>query len=807
MSIAVSYFARQLAELGHEVTCYLATGEPIPWTHPLVEWRHRQLLVAPDEWPDLTITCSAPSWRRTVVAAQAAGAVGRLVYWHHYGPLPPGYGAILARVAPSTEQARSWSREIVLPPASWALYAGGERTGEEIVVPGGTRQKGGQVALQVAKLLPDLRWTVLSGRASEAELRPWRAVGTVLPPGLPPEGWLSRARLVLSPTRAETYGLAMAEAAVRGIPVVTSTLPGPMFALGDAATYLSADAPASAWAEAVQRALDAPPVRLQPQAYREVIARALSLGPPGRSTPRPPVPAWAPAPDSPPRPAPVGQPLPRRQEIETVECELPPLPAGGVVSILMAVGPVHRWLGEAVRSVLEQELPEGWRLELLLGIDGQPESLAAARALPPDPRLGIVSLRRSVGTYQAANTLLRHATGALVGRVDADDVQLPGRLAALIQALQGTCCGMANCRIADVDENLQPLRPYDMAADGIWLWRRDALDLLGGWMAWPCGADTELLLRARQLGLGEVILPDVLYLRRRHGEQLTRARGTGHGTPLREAAWGMIRAEKALGALGVRPQRIVPETSPCSLEGRLFSGPVWACLAAVPGRREILGQVVASLLPQVDRLGVYLNGWPDVPACLNDPRIVVARSQDHGDRGDAGKMFWTDEAPGYYLSCDDDLLYPADYARRLVAAIKARSNRAVAGVHGAILPSGAEHYHRDRTVLHYREALDVDTAVHVLGTGTAGWHAPSFRVRPSDFEAPNMADLWLAALGQRERRPFVCLARPAGWLQDLTDGARSIYQESLYRAGSAQDTGDQQDRLLRDLAPWALHEV
>ena len=94
----------------------------------------------------------------------------------------------------------------------------------------------------------------------------------------------------------------------------------------------------------------------------------------------------------------------------------------------MAVGPVHRWLAEAVRSVLEQELPEGWRLELLLGIDGCPESLAEARRCATDLRVGIVSMPRPVGTYAVANALLRHAVGELVTRSDADDVQLSGRL-------------------------------------------------------------------------------------------------------------------------------------------------------------------------------------------------------------------------------------------------------------------------------------------------------------------------------------------------------------------------------------------
>ena len=696
--------------------------------------------------------------------------------------MPPGCGAILARVAPSPERARGWSRELVLPPASWALCAGGERTGAEIVVPGVSRAKGGAVALQVARLIPELRWTVLAGRASEAELQPWREFGaTVLPPGVAPEAWLSRARLVLSPTRAETYGLAMAEAAARGIPVVTSSLPGPLFALGDAATYLPTDAPARAWVEAVQGALEAQSVRLQPQAYPEVVERALSLGTPRRDARR------APA-----------------------EAELLPRPVGRprVLSVLMAVGPVHRWLAEAVRSVLEQELPEGWRLELLLGIDGCPESLAEARRCATDPRVGIVSMPRPVGTYAVANALLRHAVGELVTRSDADDVQLSGRLGALAFLMAADPrLGMVNSYYSEADpETLRPTKTRNGPADGVWLFRRALLQRLGGWQPWPCAADSELVGRAKALGAGWQIHRAPLYLARTHGAQLTRSSATGRGSEIREAlaAWILRRREQY--AKGEPVPRVEVESVPGDIEGPLWRDRVWASLAAIPGRREILGRVVESLLPQVDRLNVYLNGWPDVPDCLlGDPRVVVARSQDHGDLGDAGKMFWVDEAPGYHLSCDDDILYPPDYAERVVEGIRSRGGRVVVGYHGVLLRPHVESYRRDRRVFRFGSALEEDTQVHLLGTGVSGWHAPTVRVSRGNFRVPNMADVWLAALGQQKRLPFVCLRREAGWLQDID----CCYLDSIFRhgeqgTGSAKDKGQIEIEVIQSHEPWQL---
>ncbi|MDX6512473.1 MAG: hypothetical protein QOE36_1977, partial [Gaiellaceae bacterium] len=157
---------------------------------------------------------------------------------------------------------------------------------------------------------------------------------------------------------------------------------------------------------------------------------------------------------------------------------------------------------------------------------------------------------------------------------------------------------------------------------------------------------------------------------------------------------------------------------------------VFASLATIPARERGLQQVVESLLPQVDALGVYLNEYDRVPPFLEREKIVVARSQDSGIRGDAGKFFWAGTTSGYQLVCDDDLAYPEDYVDRLVEGIERYGRRAVVGFHGCLLRDDVADYHRSRTLLHFTRALAKDSAVHVLGTGVAGYHASAISVSP-----------------------------------------------------------------------------
>ena len=205
---------------------------------------------------------------------------------------------------------------------------------------------------------------------------------------------------------------------------------------------------------------------------------------------------------------------------------------------------------------------------------------------------------------------------------------------------------------------------------------------------------------------------------------------------------------------------------------------VSASLASIPSRRDLLRQVVDSLLLQVDRLRVYLNGYGDVPECLWRPKIVVARSEDHGDRGDAGKFFWCEQAEGYEFTCDDDFVYPPDYVATLKQAIDRYHRSVVVGVHGANVIEPITSYYASRAKFCWVHTLDQDTPCHVVGTGVMAYHASEVQFCRADFKRPNMADVWVALACERAGIPRVVIAHKAGWLKYLNPPT-TIYDTHL----------------------------
>lgn len=213
---------------------------------------------------------------------------------------------------------------------------------------------------------------------------------------------------------------------------------------------------------------------------------------------------------------------------------------------------------------------------------------------------------------------------------------------------------------------------------------------------------------------------------------------------------------------------------------------ITASLATIPARIDNLRRVVQSLLPQVSRLNVYLNDYPNVPDFLKHIKIVTARSQDHGDLGDAGKFWWCERGYDLQLTCDDDIEYPPDYAATMLAHVERYGRQAIIGVHGSLIQQPFLSYFKSRQILHCNADQADDAFTHIIGTGVAAWHTDTFKPRRSDFKLPNMGDIWMSVAAKRAGVPVVVVAHRKGWLKILENPGRTLYDR--FRHDDAQQT-------------------
>ncbi len=101
-------------------------------------------------------------------------------------------------------------------------------------------------------------------------------------------------------------------------------------------------------------------------------------------------------------------------------------PVGQRISVVMPVRDGAGHIEQSLRSVLAQDWPD---LEILVVDDGSTDGTAGVVTGLGDARIRLVR-QGPRGIVTALNRGLGEASGAMIARMDADDVMLPGRLAA-----------------------------------------------------------------------------------------------------------------------------------------------------------------------------------------------------------------------------------------------------------------------------------------------------------------------------------------------------------------------------------------
>ncbi|MDC0340993.1 hypothetical protein OAM96_03440 [Candidatus Poseidoniaceae archaeon] len=197
---------------------------------------------------------------------------------------------------------------------------------------------------------------------------------------------------------------------------------------------------------------------------------------------------------------------------------------------------------------------------------------------------------------------------------------------------------------------------------------------------------------------------------------------------------------------------------------------ITASMAAVPWREDILEQVVESLLPQVDRLNIYLNEWNQIPEFLNHSKINAVMSQKEiGDLGARGKFYWCQNIRGYHLTVDDDILYPPDYVEQILFNL-GRYPNAVVSYHGSIL-NYPVFKKRNNKLTHFVRDSPKDMKVTLIGTGVLAYDANKLAISFSKFKSNNWADGWFSLQVRNANFRCITIRHKKDWLKPLpTEG-------------------------------------
>lgn len=134
------------------------------------------------------------------------------------------------------------------------------------------------------------------------------------------------------------------------------------------------------------------------------------------------------------------------------------------VSVLMPVFNAEKFLGQTLRSLLEQTLHD---IEIVAVDDGSTDGSVAILRSIRDPRLRIERNERNLGIIATLNRGISLCRAPYIARMDADDIALPTRLEKQYRymASHPRCVLVATGRIG-IDELDRPVSSFNRPATG-----------------------------------------------------------------------------------------------------------------------------------------------------------------------------------------------------------------------------------------------------------------------------------------------------------------------------------------------------
>lgn len=194
-----------------------------------------------------------------------------------------------------------------------------------------------------------------------------------------------------------------------------------------------------------------------------------------------------------------------------------------------------------------------------------------------------------------------------------------------------------------------------------------------------------------------------------------------------------------------------------------------AFMCTVPDRLASLRIAVASILPQIDRLIITLNNWPE-GAAPDFGQKVELRWADNSFRFGTKHVHLNEAKPGIGLFVDDDIEYPKDYVSEMVHGLE-RHALAVVSLGGRVfMPTPIESYWKD-TYADYRVFSDVrhDVEVDYPNGATMAFRIPEYGFGPGNpiWEESRYAEAGIGAYCRSVGMRCIVMKHSGDWLRNL----------------------------------------
>ena len=215
------------------------------------------------------------------------------------------------------------------------------------------------------------------------------------------------------------------------------------------------------------------------------------------------------------------------------------------VSILVPTFQAAAFIEECLDSIEEQTYfkDNNNNFEVLIGIDAcEPTRKKLNKIRDKYRNLTIIMLENNVGTYITLNTLIELGTSSNIIFFGSDDIMRP-ELVNEVMAASSDADVVRMGYNAFISEKKDARRMLQYA-NGAIFYKRDVLELSGGYQPWKCVADAELIYRtAKRVKTNRV--DKVLFYYRVHCNSVTKRTDIGLGSELRKHYLSLIRVYEA----------------------------------------------------------------------------------------------------------------------------------------------------------------------------------------------------------------------------------------------------------------------